>query len=33
LATRLQEEGKESFNKAWEELLKSIEDQSGVKAG
>jgi transaldolase len=33
LATRLQEEGKESFNKSWDELLKSIEDQSGVKAG
>ena len=33
LATRLQVEGKESFNKSWEELLKSIEDQSGVKAG
>ena len=33
LATRLQEEGKESFNKSWEELLKAIEDQSGVAAG
>jgi transaldolase len=33
LATRLQVEGKESFNKSWDELLKSIEDQSGVKAG
>ena len=33
LATRLQEEGKESFNKSWEELLKSIESQSGVAAG
>ncbi|HEY6145142.1 MAG TPA: transaldolase family protein, partial [Solirubrobacterales bacterium] len=33
LATRLQVEGKESFNKAWEELLKAIEEQSGVKAG
>jgi transaldolase len=27
LATRLQKEGKESFNKSWEELLKSIQDQ------
>jgi hypothetical protein len=26
-------EGKESFNKAWEELLKAIESQSGVAAG
>jgi transaldolase len=33
LATRLQEEGKEAFNKAWEEMLKSIESQSGVNAG
>ena len=33
LAARLQEEGKESFNKSWEELLKSIESQSGVTAG
>jgi transaldolase len=33
LATRLQEEGKEAFNKSWEELLKSIETQSGVTAG
>jgi len=33
LAARLQEEGKESFNKSWEELLKSIEAQSGVTAG
>jgi transaldolase len=33
LATRLQEEGKESFNKAWQELLSSIESQSGVTAG
>ena len=33
LATRLQEEGKESFNKSWDELLKSIETQSGVTAG
>jgi transaldolase len=35
LATRLQEEGKEAFNKSWEELLESIESQkkSGVAAG
>ncbi|HEU4738564.1 MAG TPA: transaldolase [Solirubrobacterales bacterium] len=33
LAARLQEEGKEAFNKSWEELLKSIETQSGVTAG
>jgi transaldolase len=33
LAARLQEEGKESFNKAWEALLKSIESQRGVTAG
>ena len=33
LAARLQDEGKEAFNKSWEELLKSIEDQSGVTAG
>jgi len=33
LATRLQEEGKASFNKSWEDLLKSIETQSGVTAG
>jgi transaldolase len=32
LATRLQVEGKESFNKSWEELLKSIESQRGVTA-
>jgi transaldolase len=30
LAARLQEEGKESFNKSWEELLKSISSQRGV---
>jgi len=29
LAARLQKEGKESFNKSWEELLKSIADQRG----
>jgi transaldolase len=33
LASRLQEEGKDAFNKSWEELLKSIESQSGVAAG
>jgi transaldolase len=33
LATRLQEEGKGSFNKSWEELLKSISSQRGVTAG
>lgn len=33
LAARLQEEGKEAFNKSWEELLKSIETKSGVVAG
>jgi transaldolase len=33
LAARLQDEGKESFNKSWEELLKSIESQRGVTAG
>jgi transaldolase len=32
LAARLQDEGKEAFNKSWEELLKSIESQSGVTA-
>jgi transaldolase len=32
LATRLQVEGKESFNKSWEELLKSISSQRGVTA-
>jgi transaldolase len=30
LADRLQREGKESFNKSWEELLKSIESQRGA---
>ena len=30
LAARLQEEGKEAFDKSWEELLKSIESQRGV---
>jgi transaldolase len=33
LATRLQVEGKETFNKSWEELLKSISSQRGVTAG
>ncbi|MFL5898283.1 MAG: transaldolase [Solirubrobacterales bacterium] len=33
LATRLQEEGKESFNKAWQEMLETIESKSGVKTG
>ncbi len=33
LAARLQEEGKQSFNKSWEELLKSIASQRGVAAG
>jgi transaldolase len=33
LATRLQVEGKESFNKAWNEMLETIESKSGVKAG
>jgi transaldolase len=33
LAARLQVEGKESFNKSWEELLRSIESQRRVTAG
>jgi transaldolase len=33
LATRLQEEGKTSFVKSWEDLLSSIESQRGVAAG
>ena len=33
LATRLQEEGKESFNKSWEDLLHSISSQRGVTTG
>jgi transaldolase len=33
LADRLQEEGKQSFNKSWEELMKSISSQRGVAAG
>jgi transaldolase len=32
LAARLQKEGKESFNKSWEELLKSISSQRGATA-
>src|ERR1700761_8216355 len=33
LAERLQKEGKESFNKSWEELLKTISQKRGVTAG
>jgi len=33
LAERLQEEGKASFNKSWEDLLSSISSQRGVTAG
>jgi transaldolase len=33
LAARLQDEGKQSFDKSWGELLKSIESQRGVAAG
>ena len=33
LATRLQEEGKGSFNKSWEEMLETIGSKSGVVAG
>jgi transaldolase len=33
LAARLQDEGKKSFVKSWEELLESIESQRGVAAG
>ena len=33
LAARLQEEGKEAFNKSWEELLGSIASQRGASAG
>ncbi|MFT3866315.1 MAG: transaldolase [Solirubrobacterales bacterium] len=33
LAARLQDEGKESFNKSWEELLKTIAEKRGVTAG
>jgi transaldolase len=33
LAQRLQDEGKDSFDKAWEELLKTIADKRGVTAG
>ncbi|HEX4731291.1 MAG TPA: transaldolase [Solirubrobacterales bacterium] len=33
LAQRLQDEGKDSFDKAWKELLKTISDKRGVTAG
>jgi transaldolase len=33
LATRLQDEGKESFNNSWKEMLETIGSQSGVVAG
>ena len=33
LAQRLQDEGKDSFDKAWGELLKTIADKRGVTAG
>lgn len=33
LATRLQSEGKDSFNKSWEEMLETIGSKSGVAAG
>jgi transaldolase len=33
LAERLQEEGKEAFNKSWEDLLSSISSQRGVTTG
>jgi len=33
LAARLQEEGKDSFAKSWDDLLKSISSQRGVTAG
>jgi transaldolase len=33
LAARLQDEGKEAFNKSWEELLRSIASQRGASAG
>jgi transaldolase len=33
LATRLQEEGKEAFNKSWNEMLETIGSNSGVAAG
>jgi transaldolase len=32
LATRLQDEGKDSFDKSWEELLKTIAEKRGVTA-
>jgi transaldolase len=33
LAVRLQEEGKESFNRSWNEMLETIGSKSGVAAG
>ena len=33
LAARLQEEGKQSFSKSWDDLLGTIESKSGVAAG
>lgn len=33
LAQRLQDEGKASFDKAWDSLLKTIADKRGVTAG
>jgi hypothetical protein len=33
LGRRLQDEGKDSFDKSWEELLKTIADKRGVTAG
>jgi transaldolase len=33
LAARLQKEGKESFNKSWEELMETISSKRGVTAG
>jgi transaldolase len=33
LAQRLQDEGKDSFDKSWEELLKTISEKRGVTAG
>jgi transaldolase len=33
LAQKLQDEGKDSFDKAWKELLKTIADKRGVTAG
>jgi transaldolase len=33
LAQRLQDEGKDSFDKSWGELLKTIAEKRGVTAG